>query len=160
MMATPQSEHEWLHKLIGEWTYEAECVMGPGEPAAKTSGSETVRSIGGLWIVAEGSGEMPDGGAATTMMTLGYDPQQQRYLGTFVASMMTHLWVYDGEMNAAGNELTLKAEGPSMAGDGSMAQYKDVIEIKADDRRVMRSYVLNEDGTWAQIMSADYRRKG
>jgi hypothetical protein len=31
--------------------------------------------------------------------------------------------------------LTLNAEGPSMAGDGKMAKYKDVIELKSDYQR-------------------------
>ena len=27
MHAEPQKEHQWLHKLVGEWTYESEAVM-------------------------------------------------------------------------------------------------------------------------------------
>jgi len=33
--------------------------------------------------------EMPDGGTGKTVMTLGYDPQNNRYVGTFIGSMMT-----------------------------------------------------------------------
>jgi Protein of unknown function (DUF1579) len=40
-----------------------------------------VRSLGGLWILAEGQGEMPGCGAATTVLTLGYDPQKQAVRG-------------------------------------------------------------------------------
>ncbi len=54
--------------------------------------------------------------------------------------------------------LTLEAEGPSMAGDGQMATYRDVIELKSDDHRVLTSHVLREDGTWQQFMTAHYRR--
>ena len=58
-------EHEWLAKLVGDWTFETEAVMGPGQPPVKGTGTERVRSLGGLWIVGEGSGEMPgDGGTA------------------------------------------------------------------------------------------------
>lgn len=85
----PQKEHQWLHQLVGEWTYETECVMGPDKPPEKFKGSETVRLLGGLWVQCEGTGEMPGGGMATTIMTLGYDPQKKYYVGTFVASMMT-----------------------------------------------------------------------
>lgn len=41
----PQKEHQWLHQLVGEWTYETECVMGPDKPPAKFKGSETILSI-------------------------------------------------------------------------------------------------------------------
>ncbi|TXT39001.1 MAG: ribulose kinase [Planctomycetota bacterium] len=62
MHAEPQKEHQWLQRLVGEWTFEAECSMGPDQPPMKSTGSEVVRSLGGLWTIGEGQGEMPDGG--------------------------------------------------------------------------------------------------
>jgi hypothetical protein len=144
--------------MVGEWTSEAECLTEPGKPPQKFSGTERVRSLGGLWVVAEGSGEMPGGGTATTMMTLGYDPQKKRFAGTFIASMMTYLWVYDGALDAGERALVLQVEGPSMKGDGGMATYKDVIEWLSDDHRTLSSHVLI-DGTWQNFMTAHYRRK-
>jgi hypothetical protein len=122
MHEQPQKEHQWLQKLLGEWTVESEAVMEPGKPPAKAKGSERVRSLGGLWVVAEGQGEMPGGGAATTILTLGYDPKKKRYVGTWVGSMMTHLWVYDGALDEGGSVLRLDAEGPAFIGEG-MANY-------------------------------------
>jgi Protein of unknown function (DUF1579) len=159
MKTEPQKEHQWLQKLVGEWTSEADATMGPGKPPEKFKGTESVRSLGGLWILAEGQGEMPGGGAATTMMTLGYDPQKQRYVGTWIGSMMTHLWIYDGALDAAGRVLTLDAEGPSMVTEGKMAKYQDVIEFKNGDHRVLTSRVLGDDGKWHEFMTANYRRK-
>lgn len=51
MKAEPQKEHEWLHKLIGEWTYGTEATMEEGQPPAKFAGTESVRSLGasGSW---------------------------------------------------------------------------------------------------------------
>jgi hypothetical protein len=158
MMAKPQKEHEWLQKLVGDWTMEAEASMGPDKPDEKTRGTESVRSLGGLWYLAEGQGEMP-GGPATMLMTLGYDPQKQRYVGTWIGSMMTQLWVYDGELDAAGKMLTLNADGPSMAAEGKMTKYRDVIEFKSDDHRVLTSHLLGDDGQWHQFMTAHYRRR-
>jgi len=156
--AEPQKEHQWLQKLVGEWTYETECHMGPDQPS-KFTGSEKVRSLGGLWIIAEGEGEMPGGGKANMIMTLGYDPQQKRYVGTWIGSMMTHLWVYDGSMDATGKILTLAAEGPSFTTEGKMGKYRDVIEIKTDNHRILSSHFLGDDGKWQQFMTAHYRRK-
>jgi hypothetical protein len=160
MTTQPHKEHDWLQKLVGEWTYEIEVKMGADLSVEKATGSESVRSLGGFWILAEAQGEMPGCGAATTMMTLGYDPQQQRYVGTWIGSMMTHLCVYDGgELDAAGRVLTLDSEGPAMAGEGKMARYKDAIELKSDDWRVMTSQVLGDDGQWHQFMTVNYWRK-
>jgi hypothetical protein len=159
MKAEPQKEHLWLQKLAGEWTCEAEMTMKPDQPPIKSTGTETVRSLGGLWILAEGHGEMPGGGHATTMLTLGYDPETRRYVGTWVGSMMTHMWVYDGALDPAGTVLTLDTEGPSMAGDGKMAKYQDVIEVQSDDHRILSSQVLGDDGKWFRFMTAHYRRR-
>jgi hypothetical protein len=101
---------------------------------------------------------MPGGGMATTLMTLGYDPQKQRYVGTWVGSMMTHLWVYDGYLDPEEKVLMLNAEGPSWAEEGKLAKYKDVIEIQSEDHRVLRSHMLGDDGQWHQFMTAHYRR--
>ena len=90
MHAKPQKEHEWLQTLVGEWTIEGECIMGPDQPPMKSTGTESVRSLGGLWTIGEGRGEMPDGsGPSSSIMTLGYDPQKGHFVGSFVASMMT-----------------------------------------------------------------------
>jgi hypothetical protein len=93
-------------------------------------------------------------------MTLGYDPQGKRFVGTWIGSMMTHLWMYeDGALDAAGRTLTLNAEGPSMSGDGTMAKYQDVIEFKSDDHRTLTARILRPDGTWHEFMTVHYRRK-
>lgn len=47
----------------------------------------------------------------TTIMTIGYDPHRQRFVGTFVASMMTHLWMYEGALDDGERVLTLETEG-------------------------------------------------
>jgi hypothetical protein len=159
MQPAPQKEHRWLQKLIGEWTFEGEATMEPGKPPEKFTGAESVRSLGSLWILAEGEGECPGGGPATTMMALGYDPQKKRYVGTWIGSMMTHLWVYDGALDAAGKVLTLHTEGPNMAAEGKMAKFKDVLEFKGDDRRVLTSHMRGDDGKWHGFMTATYRRK-
>lgn len=154
----PQKEHHWLKQLVGEWTFEGEASMGPDTPPEKFSGTESVRSIGDVWFLAEGQGAMPSGGASTSMATLGFDPQKKRFVGTFIGSMMTNMWVYDGSLDAAEKVLTLDTEGPGMSGDGKIARYQDVIEIKSSDERTMLSRMQGEDGSWTQFMTMTYRR--
>jgi hypothetical protein len=154
----PHAEHEWLHRMVGEWTVEVEMSMGPDTPPQTSTGTERVRSLGGLWTVGEATGEMPGGGEATMIMTLGYDPLKARFVGTFVGSMMTNMWVYEGALDERGTTLTLDTEGPSMSGDGSLAAYRDVIEMKNDDLRVMTSQGQDSDGNWVVFMTTTYRR--
>lgn len=159
-MAAPGEEHRWLQQLVGEWTSEARMTM-EGGPEGTCRGTESVRSLGGLWVLAEGQGDMPGGGMATMLMTLGYDPARKRYVGTWIGSMMTHLWVYEGELDAGGQVLTLSSEGPDMspgAPPGRLLKYRDVIEIVAPDHRVLTSHCQGEDGQWQKFMEAHYRR--
>jgi hypothetical protein len=159
MQAEPHKEHQWLQKLVGEWTYENESSMGPDQPLQKFTGTESVRTLGGLWVLCEGRGEMPGGGTAITVMTLGYDPAKKRFVGTFIGSMMTHLWVYDGTLDPTGKVLTLDTDGPSFTTEGKMTKYKDMIEWKNDDYRLLSAQALGDDGQWHGFMTADYRRK-
>jgi hypothetical protein len=156
MQAEPQQEHKWLEQLLGDWTSEMEASMVPGEPPQIFRGTETVRSIGGVWMIAEGQGEMPGGGITKTIMTLGYDPAKKRFVGTFIGSMMTHMWIYEGEL--VGNVLTLNTEGPSFTAEGQMVKYQDIIELKSNGDRLLSSQTLGDDGTWTHFMTATYRR--
>jgi hypothetical protein len=102
---------------------------------------------------------MPGGGTAKSVMTLVYDTAKKRYVGTFIASVMTHLWTYDGRLDDGGKVLTLDTVGPSFTEAGKMVKYQDVIELKSDDHRVLTSRVLGDDGQWHTFMTAHYRRK-
>lgn len=159
MQSEPQKEHQWLKQLVGEWTYESDCMMGPDQPPAKATGTQSTRMLGDLWLVGEGQGEMPGCGPATTLLTIGYDPQKGRYVGSWVGSMMNLLWTYDGFLDESGKVLTLEAEGPSFAGDGTMAKYRDVITLKGDDAYQFSGHVLGEDSNWTEFMTSQYRRK-
>jgi len=159
MNPEPQKEHQWLAKLVGDWTYAMEAPMKEGEPPAKFTGTEQVRSIGGLWIVGEGAGDTAAGGcASTTIVTLGYDLQKKRFVGSWIGSMMANMWVYDGWLDETGRVLTLETEGPACSGEG-MARYRDVVEMVNDDLRVLSSHVQDGDGKWQELMRAEYRRK-
>ena len=156
MKTEPKQQHRWLEKLVGDWTYTSECDPGPGQPAMKVDGSERVRSVGGLWTIAEGTGGSGDE-AWTSVMTLGFDPRTGRFVGTFVASVMTHLWIYDGVLDESADTLTLDAEGPAFSGEG-MAKYQDIVAFDGDDQRTLTSRMLGPDGQWHQFMQAHYRR--
>jgi hypothetical protein len=163
MTATPQEEHHWLDKLVGEWTSEGE-AWEPGKPEGQVkrerfAGIERVRSLGGLWTVAEAEGDMPGAGHGTSIMTLGYDPERRRYVGSWIGSMMTHMWKYDGTLDSTQRVLTLGTEGPGMTPDSKVAKYRDVLEFKTNDHRVLTSQILKDDGTWEQFMTVNYHRK-
>ncbi len=76
---------------------------------------------------------MPGGGIMNSASRSATIAQKQRYVGNFIASMMTHMWLYEGTRDASGKVLTLDTEGPSMSGDGTMATYQDIVTIEGKD---------------------------
>lgn len=52
MKTEPQKEHQWLQRFVGEWTFEGEAMMEPGQPPSRFNGTESVRSLGasGFWL--------------------------------------------------------------------------------------------------------------
>ena len=154
----PQKEHEWLQKFVGEWESEVEVTIEPGQAPMKGKGEETVRSLGGFWIVADGRSEMM-GMKMGNVLTLGYDPESQKYVGTWVDSMTSYLWKYEGELDESGKVLTLETVGPCHLSAGKLRKFREVTEFKNKDYRVFTSSVQDEDGKWTTIVTGHYRRK-
>ncbi|WP_233255916.1 DUF1579 family protein [Falsiroseomonas bella] len=149
-------EHGWLHRMIGSWTFEGEC-MGPDGQVMHSSGTERVTSLGGFWVVGENEGEMPGGGHARWTIALGYDARAQRFRGNFIGSMMPHMFVYEGTLSEDGRSLLLDTTGPAMSGEGT-ARYRDIVTLEDDDTRLIASEVEGPDGAMARFMTARYRR--
>jgi hypothetical protein len=151
------AQRAWLQQLVGEWTVVCEADMGP-DGTMKMEGKESVRSIGGMWVVGEGSGTMM-GQPMSSVMTLGYDDGKGGIVGTWVDSMQSHLWTYKGTLDAAGKTLTLDTEGPSFDGSGKLSRYRDAITIKDKNHKTLTSSMQNADGSWTTFMTAEYTRK-
>jgi hypothetical protein len=146
-------EHAFLERMVGHWTVAASDMTGD------KPWDETVRSLQGIWFVAEGAGEMSDGKQATTILTLGYDPSKGKYVGSWIGSMMDYMWIYEGEIEPSGNVLSLYTRGPAFEGD-DLADYREQIAFLDDNVRTFTSSAKQPDGTWKQFMEVKYTRKG
>ena len=156
-MPQPQKEHAWLQQIVGEWDAEVEMTMDPTQPPEKSKGIESGRMIGGFWAMLENKGEFM-GGPFTGILTLGYDTDKEKYVGTWIDSISGHLWLYEGTVDASGKTLTLETEGPSHDTPGKIVKYRETIEIKSKDHKVFTS-MKEKDGKWATGLTINYRRK-
>jgi len=159
MFHAPEKQHEWLKQLVGEWTMESECMMGPDQPPLKSTGTEVMQMFGDLWVVGDGTMQMPDGGKMGSRMTIGFDSDRKKFVGTWIGSPMTHMFIYEGELDASSRVLTLNTTGPSAMEPGKSASYQDIIEIHDERTRTLTSRMKLDDGSWTQFMKATYRRK-
>lgn len=158
MFATPQKEHEWFQDLMGEWHFAHECSGGPDGSPLRAEGDLSVSSLQGMWTLIEMSGLGPEGNPFTSLFTLGYDIEQQQYVGSFVGSMMSQMWLYKGQRDETGRKLVLNTIGPRMDGAGK-TNYQDVIEKIDEDHWKLNSFIQNEDGSWIQFMDSLHTRK-
>lgn len=156
MFAEAQKEHRWLDQLVGDWTFAHECTMPDGTQVSNP-GTMECRMLGDLWLICESRGRSDDHGEWSAIMTLGFDPAQGQYIGTFIGSMMTHIWLYRGRLDASGMKLPMATEGPKFDGSG-MGQYRDTIEILDGDTWVLSSELLTDEGTWVQFMQGKHLR--
>lgn len=159
METQAKKEHAWLKKFIGVWKATGESPMGPDQPAMTWTSTETAVALGDLWIQADSQSTMPDGSQHVMQLTLGYDSNKGRYVGTWIGSMMDYLWVYEGELDAEGRVLTLSTTGPDMSRPGAFAAYRDIVTFVNDNHRILTSNMQDEKGEWHQFMEAHYHRQ-
>lgn len=150
MKAEVLEQHAWLRQFVGEWRVEM-----PAPDGSTTIGTESVAKLGDNWVVFDSSAPIADGAVMRMRMTLGYDPAQQAFVGSWIGSMMNHLWIYrGGTLDAAQRLLSLPSEGPAFDGSGRIVQYRDEIEIVSPDERLLHGNTLGDDGRWVRFMTA------
>lgn len=156
-MPKPTEQHELLKQFAGKWRVIAETAPAPGTEAIKVEGIETSEMVGGFWLVSEGESTMA-GMPMRSVLTLGFDPETKKYIGTFFCSADSTLWKYEGEMDESGKKLTLMTEGPSPIEPGKKAKYREVLELKDQDHKVFTSYLQDEEGGWITFVTMRYER--
>lgn len=155
-MPQPVAQHAWLQQLVGQWESKVQ-MFENGEPSDESQGTETVRPVGDFWIMAENRGDFM-GQPFTGIQTLGFDPEKQQFVGTWVDSVTGYLWTYEGTLDEAEKALTLRTEGPCPLTPGDTVQFKEVLEVESDDHKTFTSSMQDEDGNWITVMKADYQR--
>lgn len=157
-MPKPQKEHEWLKKFTGEWNTVTEIHMAPGQPPLKATGSETAEMLGGFWVIGKTKAEMM-GAPFSGIMTFGFDPAKKQYIGTWVDSNTSTMWNYTGTLDTSGKILTLESKGMCPM-EGKVCTFRDKIEFKSDDERVMTGTKYDEkSGAWVTKMVITATRK-
>ena len=114
--------------------------------------------LGGFWLVSESKAN-PMGMQMHAIQTIGYDPQAKKYVGTWVDSMMNHMWKYEGTVDESGQKLTLEAEGPNHMAGGKLTKFRDAYEFVSPDRIIVTALMLGEDGKWITFMTGEATRK-
>jgi hypothetical protein len=157
--ATPAAAQEspFFKKLIGNWTFESEALVAPGQPKVKAKGTEQVRALGSFWVVLESKLAIA-GSPMENVMTIGVGGSGKALEGTFISSMMGTMVVYKGSLSKDGKTLELMTEMPDPSKGGKKTKMKDVISLQSDNQRTLKSFALDDGGKWVEFLSAKYTR--
>lgn len=153
-----EPEHQLLKKFEGKWEAANHTVADPNQQEMQCNGESTAKLLGDFWVVIELQGDM-QGTKVNAMQTIGYDPKKKKYVGTWVDSMMNHLWHYEGTFDKATNTLAMEAEGPNMLDPEKSAKYRDSYEFKSPDLIISSSSMKEENGEWKVFMKGELKRK-
>lgn len=132
----------------------------PDGSVLTSSGSETVRGLGSLWIVGEMAATLPGSDEAMScVLLLGFDSAEGVFVGSWAGSPLSHLFVYRGSLDYASDTLSLDCTGPSIHDTSKSAAYQDVIQLVGDTTRIHRSRMKHDDGSWHTFMEATYTKQ-
>jgi Protein of unknown function (DUF1579) len=105
-MGTPGAAHKLLARMAGNWNVKSSCVMEAGGQAIESTGSSVQKMVlGGRFLQQEYSGDMM-GTPFTGIGFSGYDNHTEKYVSTWMDSMGTCIYFFEGTAGADGKTIT------------------------------------------------------
>jgi hypothetical protein len=107
-LATPGDHHKRMASLVGSWTTKTTMWMEPDKPPMESTGAcEQKMLLGGRYLQQEYTGENEMmGGAFTGINLIGYDNYTKKYVSTWIDSMSTGIYCFEGTASADGKTIT------------------------------------------------------
>jgi hypothetical protein len=106
-LARPGAPHKLLAGLEGSWTTRTTAWMGGADrPPVETTGTcEQKMILGGRYLEQTYAGEMM-GESFTGINLVGFDNQRQKFVSTWIDTMSTGIYYFEGEASADGKSIT------------------------------------------------------
>jgi hypothetical protein len=151
-------EQKLLQKDVGTW--DAAVKLWP-VPNAKPIESKAVEKNellpGGLWLVSRFDGDF-GGMKFAGIGTVGYDPVEKKYVGTWIDNMTPHLTVIKADYDPATKTMTGIGQGRDAA-TGKESTTKNVTRYLDDNTRVFEMFASDPDGKEFKLMEITYKRR-
>ena len=155
---TPGTAHKALEPLVGTWTTEVKCWMGPDAPPTVTKGtSKSSWVMNGRFVQEEFNGEFM-GKRFKGMSLTGYDNTKGKYNNVWVDDMHTSMFTSEGSAEGEPNVITLngKMDCP-ITGDKDVPM-KQVLRIVSRDKHIFEMHDPRQ-GANSKTMEITYTRK-
>lgn len=151
--AKPGKQHELLAKKAGTW--DALITMG-GQPGGKAVFTAKM-DHGGLWLVGDFRGEFMGAPFSGHEIT-GYDSKKQKFVSTWIDSMIDRVMVFEGDYDEKSKTLSLWTEGTDPMTGKPMRERHDHEFIDADNWEFTMNHPA-PDGSFAPVLTITYKRK-
>ncbi len=156
-VGTPGAPHKLLANLSGSWTTKTKAWMSPDNPPMEGTGTcEQKMILDGRYLQQEYSGEMM-GSPFTGINLIGYDNHTKKYVSTWIDSMSTGIYYFEGKASVDGRTITQESSyddpvrGPAV--------WRSVTRIGDDKTLKYEMYLTSKGGKKEKMMEMTVTRK-
>jgi hypothetical protein len=156
-LAEPGERHQMLAKLSGSWTTRTKGWMEAGQAPIESTGTfEQKMILGQRYLQQEYTSEMM-GSPFNGINVLGYDNYTKKYVSTWIDSMSTGIYFFEGTASADGKIITQECnyvdpvKGPSL--------WRSVTRIVDDNTMEYEMYLTPKGGNEEKMMEMTVTRK-
>lgn len=154
---TPGEPHRLLASMAGNWQTRTRHWMEPGNPPVTSEGTcEQHMILDGRFLYQEFKGEMM-GAPFTGIGINGYDNHSGKYVSTWIDSMGTAIYYFEGTADADGRSITQTCDvddpirGP--------ITWRSVTKIADDATHSFEMYSIDQAGKEQKVMEMTYIRR-
>ncbi len=156
-LAVPGAPHKMLAELAGTWTTRTKGWMEPDKPPMESTGTcEQQMLLGGRYLQQEYRSEMM-GSPFTGINLIGYDNYTKKYVSTWIDSMSTGIYYFEGGASPDGRTITQECsyddpvKGPVL--------WRSVTRIINGDTLEYEMFIAPEGGKEEKMMEMTVTRK-
>jgi hypothetical protein len=151
----PGAHHKVLERKVGTW--DATVTIPGIEWAAPSTAVYTAKlDHGGLWLVADYRGTF-NGQPFTGHEVQGFDALKDKFVGTWVDSMMDHIMSFEGAYDEKTQTLAMFTDSFDL--DGKPIKERHDTKFVDADNWVFTMNQLSIDGAYKPTMTITYKRK-
>ncbi len=156
-LGIPGAPHKMLAKLVGTWTTRTRVWMEPDKPPMEGTGTcEQKVLFDGRYLQQKYIGEMM-GSSFTGINLIGYDNHAHKYVSTWIDSMSTAIYYFEGTAGEDGKTITQvcsyndPVRGPTV--------WRSVTRIVDDDTLNYEMYLTSKGGKEEKMSEMTVTRK-
>jgi hypothetical protein len=156
-LGTPGAPHKVLASMAGSWNTKTRAWMEPDKPPMEGTGTcEQKMLLDGRYLQQEYAGEMM-GSPFTGINLIGYDNHTKKYVSTWIDSMSTGIYYFEGTASRDGKRITQESRyddpvrGPTV--------WRSVTRIVDDNTLQYEMYLTSKGGKKEKMMEMTVTRK-